>query len=101
MAEASAFCSFCGGGKPCSCGASEKNAGPESFGGSDRCAGPAKGTGTRTLVAPKWNEGECMFVTTSLQEFRGAALTDSTMSISEARQVEALLLLTSHPVLFI
>jgi hypothetical protein len=42
-----------------------------------------------------------MLVTTSLQEIRGAALTDSTMSISEARQLGKLLGLTAHPVLFI
>ena len=103
MSEPSAFCLFCGGGNPCSCGTCEKNTGPESFGGPDRCAGlgPGKGTVTRTLVAPTWSEEVCNFLKTSLQEIRGVALTDSTMSISEERQLETLLGLTPHPVLFI
>jgi hypothetical protein len=98
MAEPSAFCSFCGGGKPCSCGACEKNTGPESFGGPDRYAGPAKGTGTHTLVTPAWSEEVYNFLKTSLQEIRGSTLTDNTMSISETRQLETLLCLTPHPV---
>jgi len=101
MAEQSAFCSFCGGGKPCLCGACEKNAGPESFGGLDRCTGPPKGTVTRKLVAPRWSEEDDMFLKTSLQEIRGAPLTDSTMSMPEARQLETLLVLNAHAVLFV
>jgi hypothetical protein len=92
MAELSAFCSFCGGGKPCTCGACEKNAGPESFGGPDRCGGPTKGTGTRKFVSPKWREEDYMFLKTSLQEIRGAVLTDRTMSIPEAPWLRARLL---------
>jgi hypothetical protein len=52
-------------------------------------------------VVPVWIEEVCNFFKTSLQEIRGAALTDSTMSKAEARQLETLLKETTHSVLFI
>jgi hypothetical protein len=61
MAERTAFCSFCGGDKPCLCGACEFNAGPESCGGPDRCAAPPTRTDTpkpRVKMEPR---GEQLF----------------------------------------
>jgi len=83
MAEQSAFCSFCGGGKPCLCGACEFNAGPESCGGPDRCVGPPTRTDTPKPRTPKWSEEDYNFLKTRLQEIRGAALIDSTMTKAE------------------
>jgi hypothetical protein len=88
MAAQSEFCSVCGGGKPCRCGACEFNTGPESFGGPGRCAGPdtpKKGTGIPKKLVNR--EEVCNFLKTSLQEIRGAALTDSTLFIPSRHHV--------------
>ena len=101
MDDNSACCSVCVGALPCLCGASKLNAGPACCGGADRCGGPEARTDTRKVSARKWSEEEDQWVKTNLQTCRGVALTDSTMSVTEARKLEALLLSTAHAVLIL
>jgi len=87
--------------KSCGCGASDFNACPESCAEPGMCAAPAARTDGSKKKAPKWSEEELNWVKTRLQEIRGAALTDKTMSITEARQLETLLESTPNVVLFV